>query len=379
MINRDIGRIIESKLFKGKALVITGARQVGKTTLVKHIASKSKYDSLYLNCDEPDIQAMLERPSSTQLKKIFGTNKLVIIDEAQRIKDIGLTSKIIVDEIPDVQLILTGSSAFDIGNVVNESLTGRKFEFSLYPLSFNELAEYSSLIEEKRTVGHRLLYGAYPDIVNHPGEEQDRLLMLTSSYLFKDIFSIGYIKKPYILDKLVKALALQVGSEVSLNELSNLLGVDKNTISNYIDLLEKTFVIFSLNSMSSNQRNELKKSRKIYFWDNGIRNAVIKNFNNIELRTDLGAIWENYIISERIKQIHNLGKWPNFYFWRTYQKQEVDLIEEWGGKHRAIEIKWKDKGKRKEISKFRQTYPDSDFIYINNENFTDFLLEDFEK
>jgi uncharacterized protein len=315
----------------------------------------------------------LDRPSSTQLRQLIGHNKVVVIDEAQRIANIGITSKLIIDELPDVQLILTGSSAYKLSNEINEPLTGRKFEFQLFPFSFAELSEYTSVLLEKRLLEHRIIYGHYPEIVNNPSEEKDRLLELISSYLFKDIFALGEIKKPNIIDRLTKALALQIGSEVSYNELSQSIGVDKGTISRYIDLLEKTHVIFSLHSFSRNQRNELKKSRKIYFRDTGIRNAVIKNFNPLELRTDKGALWENFIISERLKYLNNTGKKPNFYFWRTFQKQEIDYIEENADQLSAFEIKWNPKSMVKQNIPFLNGYPDSKFKTINVDNFIDFI------
>jgi predicted AAA+ superfamily ATPase len=373
MIDRSLTDVIIKKLFKKKAIIITGARQVGKTTLVKNLAEKLGQPFVFLNCDEPDIMSILNRPSSTQLKQLIGTKKLIIIDEAQRIPAIGLTAKLIVDNFPDIQLILTGSSSLEIANELNEPLTGRKFEYTLFPFSYSELANNSSALEEKRLINNRMIYGNYPEIINNPSEEEDRLLELTSSYLFKDILSLGSIKKPAIIDKLTQALALQIGSEVSLNELAGTLGHDKNTISKYIDLLEKTFVIFSLNSFSRNLRNELKKSRKIYFWDLGIRNAIIKNFNPLDIRSDKGALWENYIISERLKYLNNTGKKVNSYFWRTAQHQEIDYIEEFSGKLYAYEIKWNQGAKVKSPVTFMKAYPDSEFNVINTENYFELI------
>ncbi len=374
MIQRDLTRIIVKRINKNKAVILIGARQVGKTTLVKHIAEESDLSWTYWNCDEPDIRQFLNNPSSTQLKQYIGSKELLIVDEAQRIENIGLTSKLIVDQIPGVQLIITGSSSLEITSKLNEPLTGRKFEFNLYPFSFSELAGEFSLIEEKRALEHRLIYGYYPDVVNHPGEEQEILTELISSYLFKDLLSLGNIRKPYILDKLVKAIALQLGNEVSYNELSSTVGVDKNTISKYIDLLEKAFVIFSLKSFCRNMRQELKRSRKLYFWDTGIRNAIINNFNPLELRVDKGALWENFIISERMKYLSNKQERLGSYFWRTTQHQEIDYIEEGAGKIHAYEIKWNPKAKFKKPKKFMEAYSDSTFQMINNENFIDFIM-----
>lgn len=375
MIRRILTEKIINKLFKKKAIIICGARQTGKTTLTEMIAEKLNLPTLFLNCDEPDVQSMLERPTSTELKRIFGKNKLVVIDEAQRINNFGITAKLIVDQIPDVQLIVSGSSSFDIKNKLNEPLTGRKFEFQLYPFSFDEMVNHSSIIEEKRLLEQRMIFGYYPDIVNNSGDEKLLLTELTTSYLYKDILAIGQLRKPDVLDKLVKALALQIGSEVSLNELSNTIGVDKNTVANYIDLLEKTYVIFSLQSFSKNIRNEIKKSRKIYFWDNGVRNAVINNFNNVDLRVDKGGLWENFVISERLKFLKYSGKRIDSYFWRSYQQQEIDYIEVENDTINGWEIKWNKNQKNKGIKTFKEYYPNSTIAYINNENFIDFLTE----
>jgi predicted AAA+ superfamily ATPase len=375
MIYRKISEIINQRLFKGKAIILTGARQVGKTTLAKYLAENAGLDFIYLNCDEPDIRELLERPTSTQLKQLTGKNKLIIIDEAQRIKDFGLTAKLIIDNLTDVQLLLTGSSSLDLTARMNEPLTGRKFEFCLYPISFGEMAGYSSLIDEKRLLGQRMRFGYYPDIINNPTMEDELLLELTSSYLFKDILSLGQIKKPDILEKLLKALALQIGSEVSVNELSRSLGIDKNTVARYIELLEKSYVIFSLGSFSRNLRNELKKSRKIFFWDLGVRNAVIKNFQPMELRPDKGALWENFIIAERLKFLNNTGRKPNVYFWRTVQMKEIDFIEEYGGKLEAIEIKWSPTAKTKKPLTFLEAYPGATYKLINNSNFEHYLFD----
>ena len=292
MIHRELTEIITKRLFQKKAIIIIGARQVGKTTLVKYLAESLSEQFLYWNCDEPDIQVILNNPTSSELIRLIGSTKIIIIDEAQRIPNIGLTSKLIVDNLNDVQLILTGSSSFDLTNELSEPLTGRKFQYSLFQMSFAELVNNSSYIEEKRLLHSRLIFGTYPEIINNPGDEKERLLEISTSFLFKDILSLTNIRKPDLLNRLVQALSLQLGNEVSFNELSQTLGVDKNTIIKYIDLLEKSYVIFSLKSLSRNERNELKNSRKIYFWDLGIRNAIIKNFNPLELRSDKGGLWE---------------------------------------------------------------------------------------
>ncbi|MDO9549295.1 MAG: ATP-binding protein, partial [Candidatus Marinimicrobia bacterium] len=318
MISRILEVKILKQLFKGKAILLLGARQVGKTTLVKKIMQQIGERVLYLNGDEVDIRDILSDTTSTQLKALIGKNRLLVIDEAQRISNIGITLKLIVDNIPDLQVIATGSSALELTSKLKEPLTGRKYEHYLFPLSFQEMANHTSAMEEKRLLEHRLIYGFYPEVVTQIGEEKQILQMLTSSYLYKDIFSLEKVKKPAILEKLIQAIALQIGNEVSYRELGQLIGVDNETIEKYVDLLEKTFVIFRLPALSRNLRNELKKSRKIYFFDNGIRNAVIKNFNLLNLRQDTGALWENFLISERIKANHYADRWVNQYFWRTH-------------------------------------------------------------
>ncbi len=327
MIPRILEHIIRKDLKLDKAITILGPRQVGKTTLFKQlIQDESKY--LLINGDEPDAREQISNLSSDRLRVLIGDSRYVIIDEAQLIPDIGISLKRITDYIEGVQLIVTGSSALELANTVNEPLTGRKLEYQLFPLSFGEMCNYTSLLSEKRLVPHRMIFGYYPEIVTSPGNEIKLLKNLAGSYLYKDLLSFGTIKKPALLDKLLKALALQIGSEVSYHELAQITGADKETVERYIDLLEKAFIIFRLNALNRNLRNEIKKGKKIYFCDNGIRNAVIGNFQAFELRTDKGALWENYIISERIKMLNYSQFYGNYYFWRTFRQQEIDFIEE---------------------------------------------------
>ncbi|MCK5077631.1 MAG: ATP-binding protein, partial [Calditrichia bacterium] len=269
MILRNLYNIIRDRLFQGKAIIILGPRQSGKTTLLRFIERKSDKKSLFLNCDEAIVRKHLNNQSFPYLKNIISDNKLILIDEAQRVKNIGLTLKIIIDHFPGIQVVASGSSAFELTSNINEPLTGRKFEYYLLPISSKELIEHTNIIEEESQLVNRLVYGMYPDVINNPGKEIDILENLTNSYLYKDIFSFYDLRKPEILEKLLEALAFQVASEVSYNELSRLVGIDFVTIQRYIDLLEKAFVIFRLRSFSRNLRNELKKSRKIYFYDNG--------------------------------------------------------------------------------------------------------------
>ena len=374
MIKRLLENIISKNLYKGKALIILGARQTGKTTLINKFYVDSKEDAVFLNCDEPFVRSTLSNASTERLRSLLGDRKMVFIDEAQRVENIGLTLKLITDNLKDKQLIVTGSSSLDIANVINEPLTGRKFEYFLYPVSFQEWAAYGSLLEAHASLERILRYGMYPDVLMNPGEEIQILQNLAVSYLYKDILAFKDIRKPALLEKLLQALALQIGSEVAYTELANLLQVDKQTIENYILLLEKAFIIFRLNPFSRNLRKEISKMRKVYFWDLGIRNALISNFNPLDLRQDIGALWENFLVAERLKRNHYEQHYANYYFWRTYQQQEIDLIEEYGGKLHAYEFKWKTGKKVKFPKGFMWTYHDSTTDLITPENYWDFLL-----
>jgi len=374
VIIRELNSIIKSKFFKGKAIVVTGARQVGKTTLLKQLVKETGLSSIFLNCDEVEVRNSLENANFERLKAIIASNKIIFIDEAQRVKSIGLTLKIIVDNFTDVQLLVTGSSTLELATGIKEPLTGRKFEYNLFPFSLAELVKHNNLIIEEQALEKRLIFGSYPDALNYPGEEKELLLNLTNSYLFKDILSLANIRKPLLLEKLIQALALQVGNEVSYHELGQIIDSDKQTVEKYVDLLEQCFVIFKLPAYSKNLRNEIKKSKKIYFYDNGIRNAVIQNFSALALRQDTGALFENYMISEYIKKSNNQRKFAKYYFWRSFQQQEIDLIEEVNGNINAIEIKWNENKKVKFPTTFTDAYPVNDTIVINKENYTSILL-----
>jgi len=372
MIKRQIQSNIEACFFKGKAVIIYGARQVGKTTLIKSIQKKDYQNSLFINCDEPDYRAILTDISSTELKEIIGSKNVVFIDEAQRVKNIGLTLKLFVDNFPEKQVIATGSSSLDLSDEIVEPLTGRKYEFQLFPFALSELEEKYSFLEIQRILENRIIMGMYPEIVKKSDEAEILLKSLASSYLYKDVLQYQDIRKPELLEKLLTALALQIGSEVSYNELANLLGVSKQTVANYIQLLEKSFVIFHLSPFSRNLRNELTKLRKIYFYDTGIRNAVINNFNPMEMRQDVGQLWENFMISERLKQNAITGRQVNTYFWRTHQQQEIDYLEDAKGKLKGFEFKWKT-GKYRIPKIFLKTYPGSEVQLISKNNFQDFI------
>lgn len=373
MIERTVIESIRGLLGGRKAITIMGARQVGKSTLLKQMLD-GRNDVMWLNGDDMDVQALFSSMTSTRLRSIIGKNRIVVIDEAQRILDIGLRMKLITDQIPDVQLIATGSSSFELSSKINEPLTGRKREFQLYPLTFNEMVRHTNLLEELRMLPHRLVFGYYPEVVSTPGDEHSILKELTNSYLYRDILSLDSISKPDKLTRLLQALAFQIGSQVSYNELGQLVGLDSKTVERYVDILEKSFIVFRLGSFSRNLRNELKASRKIYFWDLGIRNAVIGNLVQIENRNDIGELWENYAISERMKQNAYRNSFANTWFWRTQQQKEIDFLEEEDGHLYAYEFKWNDrKAKAKCPESFRSAYPDATFKVITPNNIDEFL------
>jgi predicted AAA+ superfamily ATPase len=373
MIQRILLDAIKNDLFKGKAILIYGPRQAGKTTLLEMISNELDQNVKILDCDEPDVRKDLTDPTSVKLKQFIGDSKVIMIDEAQRVKNIGLTLKLIQDKVKDVQLIVTGSSALELSNKINEPLTGRKYEYLLLPISTIEMIRDTDFITEKRSLEARLLYGMYPDVLNQPGNERKILSNLAGSYLYKDIFAFQDVRKPEIIENLLETLALQIGSEVSYNELSNHLGIDQLTVRRYIDLLEKTFVVFRVRAFSRNVRNEIKKSRKIYFYDNGIRNALISNFSTINLRVDKGALWENFMVSKRKKWINNKAIDTKYFFWRTTQQQEIDYIEVRDGETDAFEFKWGEKKNQKFPITFTKAYPDARTLLITPDNYLDFI------
>lgn len=374
MIERVLKNRVNSLLGGQKAIVILGARQVGKSTLLKDLFA-NRQDVLWMNGDDQDVRNLFDNLSSTRAKAIIGKNNILIIDEAQRITDIGLKIKLFTDQVEGVQVIATGSSSFELANRLNEPLTGRKREFKMFPITFSEMVNHTSLLDELRMIPHRMVYGYYPEVVTNLGDEKNILKELADSYLYRDILSLDNISKPEKLVKLLQALALQIGEQVSYNEVGQLIGIDPKTVEKYVDVLEKSYVIFRLGSFSRNLRNELKNSRKIYFWDLGIRNAVIGNFSNIENRADVGALWENYVISERMKKKLYSDAFTNFWFWRTQQQKEVDLIEEEDGKMHAYEFKWNPKKANVKVpDSFAKAYPDATFDVITNENVEEFIM-----
>ncbi len=370
MISRILDNFITEKLNANKIIILLGPRQVGKTTMLKKVVNIK--NATWINGDNIEDRQFLEYESATRFKSLFGDAEMLVIDEAQRIKNIGLNLKIIYDSL-SIKIIATGSSSFDLANKVNEPLTGRKLEYYLYPLSFEELANHYGTFEEIKQLPNRLIYGSYPEVVTNSGAQKEILQSLASSYLYKDLLEWSKIKKSEKIMKLLQAIAFQVGSQVSYNELANIVGLNKETVENYIDLLEKSFVIYRLHSFNRNRRNELKKSKKLFFYDNGIRNALINNFNPIELRNDQGALWENYIITERQKFISYHNIYANKYFWRTKNQQEIDYIEEVDGQIFAYEFKWNKNAKAKFPKSFIMAYPSAITRIITPENYHEFI------
>ena len=374
MIHRTLEDNIRPLLSGNKAIIIIGARQVGKSTLLNQLLGDNK-NTLWMNGDDTDIQDLFKNMSSTRLRALIGNSKYVVIDEAQRIPDIGIRLKLITDQIPSVQVIATGSSSFELTSKVNEPLTGRKREFKMFPLTFGEMTKDTSLLDELRMIPHRLVYGYYPEVVCNQGDEKAILKELSDSYLYKDILALDNINKPDKLTRLLKALALQIGSRVSYNEIGNLIGLDSKTVEKYVDMLEKAFIIFRLGSFSRNLRNELKASRKIYFWDLGIRNAVIGNLAQIENRNDVGELWENFAISERLKLNIYRNSFAQSWFWRTQQQKEIDYIEEEDADIKAFEFKWNErKANVKCPESFSTAYPNVKYVVITPKNIEELLL-----
>ncbi|MEI7726429.1 MAG: ATP-binding protein [Bacteroidota bacterium] len=371
MINRILESEIRKRLFAGKAIIVTGPRQVGKTTLIKKIIHDMT-NVLFLDGDDPTIMKLLDRPDTEQIRQIIGKNKIVFIDESQRIHEIGLTAKIIVDQMQSVQLILSGSSSFDLLNQTNEPLTGRKWTFSLWPVSWIEWQANIGYVRAEQDLGNRLVYGFYPDVLVNQPDQEIVLKELTESYLYKDILIFGNIKKPDSIQKLVQALAWQVGNEVVYAEVGGICGLDPKTVASYIEILERAGVLFCLPSFSRNLRNEIRTGRKIYFYDNGIRNAVIGQFQPIQLRKDIGVLWENFLISERRKIINYSKSSASQYFWRTKQQQEVDYVEVYDSKVLGFEFKWNQKHAKRLPTTFTNAYSSIDQC-ITTENFREFV------
>lgn len=373
MINRTIYYNLKEKLFKGKAIFIYGPRQAGKTTLVAELIRRENLDCITLTGDDDVTKSLFETVTISRWTQILGSKKCIFIDEGQKIENLGRSIKLLVDSRKEVQVIVTGSSSFKLVSLFEEPLTGRKFEYKLLPLSYQELKDYYGYVEERKNLELRLLYGSYPEVVTSGNNMKETLNLISDSYLYKDLFQYEGIRKPQVLEKLLKALALQCGSEVSINEISSLLGVSRTLIESYIQLLVQAFIIFPLTSYSTNQRNELKKACKYYFWDNGIRNSILKDFTPLPQRSDIGVLFENYLVSERQKK--NLYSKADGlpYFWRTIDQMEVDYIEAKGTTLSAYEFKYNPTKKSRVSKAFTNRYPGAQIETITSDNYDSFL------
>ena len=373
MVKRQIEEQIRNDFGKGKAIVVLGPRQVGKTTLLNQLTAGMS-GVLAFNCDNSDDRAELAKGNATALKALVGKASVVTIDEAQRLPDVGLTVKMLVDAVGrETQIIVTGSSALELSSGIAESAAGRFFGYRLFPFSRQELVDATNARDEGRLLESRLVYGSYPEVATNSDDARRILDGIVAGALYKDILSLGGVRKPEPLQRLVQCLALQVGSEVSYSELGGMAGIDKSTVETYIDLLEKTFVVFRLPSLSRNARNEIRKGRKVYFWDNGIRNAVIGSFAPLALRTDVGSLWENYFVAERSKRNIYLRHPARGYFWRTTTQSEIDYVEETDGRLAAFEVKWNPKRRAKLPAAFAAAYPGATFEVVTRENYDAFV------
>ncbi len=372
---REIEHGFDELLQTNKVLVLLGARRVGKTELLKKRLAATKEPYIFLNGEDATTVSVLSNRTVENYKRLLGDNKLLVIDEAQTIPEIGEILKLMVDEIEGIKIIATGSSVFDLENKLGEPLTGRDITLRLFPLSQMEFSKEENLIETTGKLDERLILGSYPELQQYAGWDKKvkYLERLISSYLVRDILTFERLKRPDKIISLLRMIAFQIGGEISLPELGIKLGIDKNTVERYLDLLSKVFVIFKVNAYSKNSRKEISKSSRWYFYDNGIRNALIANVNTMELRNDQGQLWENYLVSERLKFQSYKGMLANNYFWRTYSQQEVDWVEERGGRIYGYEFRWNAKKIKGAPTAWKKMYPDAEFITIHPGNYLDFI------
>lgn len=367
---------LESALENGKVTILYGARQVGKTTLVKALLRKAELKYAFYTGDDLPFATEFAKCDLRVIQAMVQGLEILVIDEAQKIERIGTALKLVADHFPDVYVLVTGSSSFDLANATEEPLTGRKNVNTLYPLSFAEVATELTAWEASRRLEELLVYGSYPEVfsLETPAKKESRITEIKNSYLIKDILEFQLLRRSQVILDLLKLLAFQTGSEVSTTELGKQLGLDFKTVQRYLDLLEKSFVLVSLQGFSRNLRKEVSKMRKYYFMDLGIRNAVIANFNPLDLRNDAGQLWENFMIIERMKRNAYAGNTANYYFWRTYDQKEIDLIEEKGGRLRGFEFKWSPTRKAKAPKEWLETYPNASWEVISPENFAEVLV-----
>jgi uncharacterized protein len=373
-INRALFNSILETLEPGKVNIIFGARRVGKTFLLKQICAALNEPYLWINGEETTTASLIQTREVQKYKRLVGDHTLLIIDEAQAIPQIGLALKLMVDSMPQLRILATGSSAFDLKNQLGEPLVGRAYWYAMYPIAQLELRKHENLIETKQNLHERLIYGSYPEVIQLDSfQKKERYLRdLVSAYLLKDLIQFDGIRNSNKIMDLLKLVALQCGSEVSYHELGRQLEMSKNTVEKYLDLLEKVFIVRIVRGFSRNLRKEISKSPCIYFWDNGIRNAILNNYNQLDLRTDVGALWENYILSERVKKLNYAQQYKESYFWRTYDQQEIDLIEVQNQQMEAYEIKWQQ-ARVKTPAAFASTYPEATFSVIHQENYLEFI------
>jgi len=376
MIQRQLQAVVNRWLFRGKVIILYGARQVGKTTLAKVLLREHGGDAnAYYNCEIPSVRQVLEQQEPELLRREFGSHRLIVLDEAQYIPNIGQILKVIADHLPEVQIIATGSSSFELAQRTGEPLTGRALTFTLYPFSYEELGQLHRPSERSGLLENWLRFGTYPEIVQASQEDTKFLLDdLTARYLYKDIFVFENIRKADIVHQLLQLLAFQIGNEVSIHELALKLKVNERTVSRYIDLLEKAFVIFRLPAFSRNLRKEVSKKKKIYFYDLGVRNSIIQQYQPLKGRVDRGALWENFLVAERTKYLHARLRFPKQYFWRTHDQQELDYLEEADGQLHGYEFKWNPK-KAKAPAAFAKAYPRAEVQLLHQQNFEPFLLD----
>jgi predicted AAA+ superfamily ATPase len=369
-IQRQIQSQIAAVFFKGKTLVLFGPRQVGKTILVKSLLDSHPEKSAYISCDLPEVQKILREPKLEDLRRFVGDRRLLVLDEAQRVEGIGLALKILHEHFPKTQFLVIGSSSFELGRSVKEPLTGRKREFFLYPIALAELASQHDFTALREMLPRLLRFGSYPEAITS-ADPAEIVRAIADDYLFRDILELENFKSVALLRALLEAVALQLGNEVSTNELSRLVGISRETVERYLDLLERSFIVFRLRALSRNSRKEIAKGRKVYFYDLGIRNALLKNFNELHLRSDVGALWENFCVIERMKHNHHTGRMVNPWFWRTYDQKELDFVEESGGAFAGFEFKW-GSGSARGARPFLAAYPGSTVQVIEPANVWDF-------
>lgn len=370
IINRFIFKKVNSQLGRNKAILIFGSRRTGKTVLLNEIFKEVKEDALLLNGEDPSVRDLLENINVKQIKQLLNNKRKLFIDEAQKVVNIGGIVKLMLDELPDLCAVLTGSSAFDMKNQFGEPLTGRKITHYLYPFSQIELSKYETLIDTMENLENKMIFGGYPEVFSYSerNDKIDYLRELVNDYLFRDILTLDHIRQSSKIQDILRMLAFQIGKDVSNEELGRQTGLNRLTVEKYLDLLSKVFIIFKVPGFSKNLRKEITKSNRWYFYDNGVLNTLLTNFSALSRRNDVGRLWENYLVSERVKILSYTGQFVNTYFWRTYDQQEIDWVEEKDGQLTGFEIKWKEE-KIKPPAAWSKAYPESQYKVIHRKNY----------